>query len=114
MLLRAGVLTGLIGSKNQITDAQETAKDLISESLAVFESHHVKKKIAEAQTELALCYWRTGEIHEARACLKHALSLLTIDSELKAKAVLRLAIVEFRAAHHEKGIAYPHEARTTV
>ena len=27
VLLRAGVLTGLIGSKNQIADAQETAKE---------------------------------------------------------------------------------------
>ena len=46
VLLRAGVLTGIIGSKNQITGAQETAKDLISESLATFESRQVKKKIA--------------------------------------------------------------------
>ena len=102
VLLRAGVLTGIIGSKNQITGAQETAKDLISESLATFESRQVKKKIAEAQTELALCYWRTGEINEARDCLKEALSLLTIDSDLKAKAVVRLAIVEFRANRHDK------------
>jgi tetratricopeptide (TPR) repeat protein len=102
VLLRAGVLTGIIGSKNQITNAQENAKDLISESLATFESRQVKKKIAEAQTELALCYWRTGEVDEARDCLKEALSLLTIDSDLKAKAVVRLGIVEFRANHHDK------------
>ena len=29
---------------------------------------------------------------------------MTIDSELKAKAVIRLAVVEFRAAHHEKAL----------
>jgi tetratricopeptide (TPR) repeat protein len=104
VLLRAGVLTGIIGSKNQITDAQENAKDLISESHAIFESRHAKKKIAEAQTELALCYWRTGEINEARDCLKEALSLLIVDSELKAKAVVRLAIVEFRANQHDKTV----------
>lgn len=104
VLLRAGVLTGWIGSKNQITDAQENAKDLISESLSVFESRQAKKKIAEAQTELALCYWRTGEINEARDYLKEALSLLTVDSELKAKAVVRLGIVEFRANHHDKAV----------
>jgi tetratricopeptide (TPR) repeat protein len=102
VLLRAGVLTGIIGSKNQIMDAQENAKDLISESHGIFESQRAKKKIAEAQTELALCYWRTGEINEARDCLKEALSLLTIDSELKAKAVVRLAVVEFRANNHDK------------
>src|ERR1043165_7407417 len=104
VLLRAGVLTGWIGSKNQITDAQENAKDLISESLSIFESRQAKKKIAEAQTELALCYWRTGEINEARDFLKEALSLLTVDSELKAKAIVRLGIVEFRADHHDKAV----------
>jgi len=104
VLLRAGVLTGWIGSSHQIADAQETAKDLISESLTVFESHRYKKKISEAQTELALCYWRTGEINEARDVLKQALSHLTTDSELKAKAILRLAIVEHSAGQDEKAL----------
>jgi tetratricopeptide (TPR) repeat protein len=94
VLLRAGVLTGIIGSKNQIADAQEKAKDLISESLTIFESRSYTKKIAEAQTELALCYWRTGEYKEARDLLTEALSRLQVDCAVKAKAVLRLAIVE--------------------
>jgi len=102
VLLRAGVLTGILGSKNQITDAQETAKNLITESLAKFEAVPYPKKIAEAQTELALCYWRTGEYNEARDVLKETLDHLTTDSELKAKAVLRLAIVE-----HETGRVIP-------
>jgi tetratricopeptide (TPR) repeat protein len=104
VLLRAGVLTGIIGSKNQISDAQEKAKDLLSESHAIFESQRNIKKVAESQTELALCYWRTGEISEARDLLKQALSHLTIASELKAKAVIRLAIVERGAAHHDKAL----------
>src|SRR3977135_2110373 len=54
VLMRAGVLTGIIGSKNQIAEAQETAKDLISQSLAIFSSLNYKKKIEEARTELAL------------------------------------------------------------
>ena len=62
VLMRAGVLAGWLGS-DQIADAQEQAKNFISESLGIFESRKYKKKIAEAQTELALCYMRTGE-HE--------------------------------------------------
>jgi tetratricopeptide (TPR) repeat protein len=104
LLLRAGVLTGYVGSKNQIADAQERAKDLISQSHAIFEARQHRKQIAEAQTELALIYWRTGENNEARDCLKDALALLSIDSDLKAKAVIRLAVVEFRAAQHEKAL----------
>ena len=98
VLLRAGVLTGIIGSKNQIADAHETAKNLITESLTMLEAIPYPKKIAEAQTELALCYWRTGEYENASGLLKIALAQLITDSELKAKAVLRLAIVE-----HETG-----------
>jgi tetratricopeptide (TPR) repeat protein len=104
LLLRAGVLTGYVGSKNQIAKAQENAKDLITQSHTIFEARQNKKKIAEAQTELALIYWRTGENNEARDCLNGALALLSIDSELKAKAVIRLAVVEFRAARHEKAL----------
>jgi tetratricopeptide (TPR) repeat protein len=104
LLLRAGVLTGYVGSKNQIADAQESAKDLITQSHTIFEARQNRKKIAEAQTELALIYWRTGENKEARDCLNEALALLSIDSDLKAKAVIRLAVVEFRAARHEKAL----------
>src|SRR5215813_15001504 len=93
VFMRAGVLTGWIGSE-RITDAQEQAKDLISESLTIFESRKYKKKIAEAQTELALCYLRIGEYDNAADLLKLALAELMIDNELKAKAVLRAGIVK--------------------
>ena len=102
LLLRAGVLTGIIGSHRQIPDAQETAKDLITKSHSIFEARQAKKKIAEARTELALCYWRTNDLNEARDCLKEALALLTVDSELKAKAILRTAIVEHAAERDYK------------
>lgn len=104
VLMRVGVLTGYIGFNNQIADAQEQAKNLISESLRLFEAQRYFKKIAEAQTELALCYWRTGEFNEARDLLKDALSHLSFDCELKAKARLRLAIVERRAGNLSKAL----------
>lgn len=105
VLLRAGVLTGFIGSTNEIADAQEKAKDLISESLSIFQSLNQLEKIAEAQIELALCYWRAGENNEARALLGEALSRLTVDSELRAKAVLRQAIVEIAASESDKALS---------
>lgn len=104
VLLRAGVLTGWLGSHHQITDPQEKAKNLISESLTIFESRRYKKKIAEAQTELALCYWRTGELNEASDLLRLALKHLTTDSELKAKVVLRAAIVEQHAGRQTEAL----------
>src|SRR5688572_17189913 len=91
------VLTGIIGSNRQIPDAQETAKNLISESLSLFQSQRLKNKTAEAQIELALCYWRTGEYNNATDILKLTLEQLTTDSELKAKAIIRKAIVDIDA-----------------
>lgn len=94
VLLRVGVLTGWIGSKHQIAGTQETAKDLISESISTFEILN-QIKVAEAQTELALCYWRSGDYDEARLILNEVLAKLRTDNdELKAKALLRLALVE--------------------
>ena len=95
MLLRVGVLTGWIGSVKQIEGAQETAKDLISESTTMFEALQDTEKIAEAQMELGYCYWREGAFDEARVLLKEALSRLAYKAgDIKAITLLRSAAVE--------------------
>ncbi|OLE51633.1 MAG: hypothetical protein AUG51_22020 [Acidobacteria bacterium 13_1_20CM_3_53_8] len=98
IILRAGVLTGWIGSCKPIEGAQEDAKNLISESLTRFEALGKTEKIAEAQVEIANCYWRQGALNEARVWLREALDRLNIDeyetSEVKAVALLRLTTVE--------------------
>jgi len=95
LLLRAGVITGALGGKTQLTGAQEAAKNLISESLSIFQSLNYQQKIDEAQVELALCYWRTGEVNEARDLLEETLSRLKGDSDVRCRAIVRLAIVEY-------------------
>lgn len=98
VLLRAGVLSGWIGRSRQIEGAQESAKDLISESMAIFEKLNNPKKVAEALTELGYCYWREGAHDEARVTLADALSRLEdTDVDLKAVALVRCAIVEASA-----------------
>ena len=95
VVLRAGVLTGWIGSVKQIEGAQELAKNLISESVNRFEAIRNTVKIAEAQMELGHCYWRQGAFDEARVLLKKALSQLTnVSNDIKAVTLLRLATVE--------------------
>jgi CheY-like chemotaxis protein len=94
-LLRVGVLTGWLGCVKQIEGAQETAKNIISESITIFESLGNIEKIAEAQMELGYCYLRAGAFDEARVMLKEALSRLTDKAgELKAITLLRSAAVE--------------------
>lgn len=95
VLLRAGALTGWIGSLRQIEGAQETAKNLITESIALFESLKLTEKVSEAQIDLAYCYWRQGAFDEARVLLQEALVRpTTLDTEIRAVGVLRSAIVE--------------------
>jgi CheY-like chemotaxis protein/tetratricopeptide (TPR) repeat protein len=95
VLLRVGVLTGWIGSVKQIEGAQETAKNLISESITIFEDLQAEDKIAEAQTDLAYCYWREGAFDEARVLLQEVLRKLKNENrDLKALALLRSAMVE--------------------
>jgi CheY-like chemotaxis protein/tetratricopeptide (TPR) repeat protein len=95
VLCRVGALTSCIGSEKQIEGAQETAKNLISESLAIFEELRDIAKIAEAQIHLAYCYWRQGEFDEARTLIQEALGRLPdTERETKALALVRSAIIE--------------------
>jgi tetratricopeptide (TPR) repeat protein len=110
VLLCAGVLTGWLGSIYQIEESQETAKNLITESSRLFASLSYLKKVAEAQTELAYCYWRQGGYDEARIILKDVLSQLNTESTLKAKATLRSAIVEWCAQHYNDALCVLSEA----
>jgi CheY-like chemotaxis protein/tetratricopeptide (TPR) repeat protein len=111
VLLRAAVLTGWIGSAKQISGAQETAKNLISESIAIFEALQHNSRVAEAQIDLACCYWREGAFDEGRVMLREALSRLTdSDIELSAKALLRSAIIEETANRHNDALRIHTEA----
>jgi CheY-like chemotaxis protein len=111
VLLRAGVLTGWIGSAQQVSGAQETAKNLISKSIAVFEALQENSRVAEAQIDLAYCYWREGAFDEGRVMLREALSRLTdSDIELKALALLRSAIIERTANRHNDALRIHTEA----
>jgi tetratricopeptide (TPR) repeat protein len=95
VILRAGILTGWIGSVKQIEGAQETAKNLISESITIFEALKNAEKLAEAQMELGHYYWREGAYDNARVWLNEALSRLPDTAcEVKAVTLSRLATVE--------------------
>ncbi len=115
VLLRAGALSGWIGSAKQTIGAQETAKNLISESITIFESLHETEKVAEALTDLAYCYWREGAFDEARITLCDAIARLSDeDVELKAWALLRAAIVEAAAARLHDALRILNDAEPLI
>ncbi|MDQ2920244.1 MAG: hypothetical protein M3R52_01310 [Acidobacteriota bacterium] len=104
VLLCVGILTGWIGSKEGIEEAQEVAKNLISESITYHESVGDTKKIASARVELAYCYWREGAFDEARIMFNEALQKLTTEGNTRAKALLRLAILEWSASRYGEAL----------
>src|SRR4029453_10061101 len=95
LLLRVGTLSGWLGRVRQIRGAQETAKDLLSESSAIFEELGLTEKIAETRVDLAVCYWGEGALDEARITFDDALQRLgDLQSEQRLRALLNKAIVE--------------------
>lgn len=112
VMLRVGVLTGWLGSMKQVEGAQETAKNLISESITRFEALQDREKVAEAQTEIGYCYWREGGFGEARVMFREALDRLPAgtNDELRAIALLRLAIVEKTANRYNDALRIHTEA----
>jgi tetratricopeptide (TPR) repeat protein len=95
VLLRAGSLTGWIGSSRQIEGSQETARNLITESITIFEELNLPTKRSEAQIDLAYCYWREGRFDDARVYLQEALArAIDLDPETRALGILRSGIVE--------------------
>ena len=104
VLLCVGILTRWIGSKNQVQVAQETAKDLITESITAFESAGDPLRVAAARVELAYCYWREGALNEARIMLSDALQKLVTEGNTRAAALHGLAVIEWSAARYEEAL----------
>lgn len=102
VLLCVGILTCWIGNKYQLIDAQENAKNLITESITYYESAGDVKKVAAARSELAYCYWSKGQLDEARIMFIEALQKLTAEGITRARAILGLAVVEWSASRYSE------------
>src|SRR5260370_21794 len=111
ILMRAGALTGWIGSASQIEGAQEMAKDLISESIRIFEELGNRSRVGEARSSLALCYWRAGAYDEARVSLQEALAEFDErDVEQRAIALLWKAEVERASKRFHEALGIYNQA----
>jgi len=102
VLLCAGILTSWIGGQNQIKEADEWARDLLTESMRLFEAEKDAKKVAEARTEIAYCYRRAGSFDEARIWFTDALQKLIIEGNARANALLGLSVVEWSLSRYDE------------
>lgn len=115
VLLRVGILSGLIGSAHQVEGTQEIAKDLISESKRVFEELKAEEKVIDAQIDLAICYWREGALDEARILFKEVLSRIDDGNiEQKGRALLNSSAVEVSAMQFKDALSILTEASSLL
>lgn len=105
VLLRVGALSGWLGSSSQVPGAQAFAKDMISESIRAFEALGDQEKVAEAQSDLALCYWREGAMDEARVWFQEALSKATKNIANRLLILVRSTTVECKTNRFDDALA---------
>src|SRR5712692_133596 len=115
VLLRVGELAGWQGSAQQAAGSQETAKNLITQSIEIFAELGQSERVAEARADLAVCYWREGAFDEARVVLRQVIDeLRDSKSEIRAIALIRSAVVEKTAAKYSEALSIFKEAKPLV
>ncbi len=115
VLLRIGSLTSWLGSAHQTEGSQEKAKNLITRSIEIFEEVGQPQEATEARCDLAVCYWREGAFDEARIILGDVLrEIPDTNSEMKAVALVRGAIVERTAMRYHEALNMLNEASPLV
>jgi tetratricopeptide (TPR) repeat protein len=104
VLLTTGILTGWLGSRSEIKDADDYARDLITESITLYEALGDSRKVAEARAELGYCYWRAGANDEARIHFNEALKRLTFGGNARANALIGLSFVEWADSRYTEAL----------
>jgi tetratricopeptide (TPR) repeat protein len=102
VFLCAGIVAGWLGGKSEGDEVDDYTRDLITESIRLYEAAGRSNKVAEAQAELAQCYWRAGDNATARIWLTTALEELTSASAARANALLILSSVEWAESHYNE------------
>jgi tetratricopeptide (TPR) repeat protein len=116
VFLRVGSLAGWLGSASQTPGSQETAKNFITNSIELYERLGATRELAEARSDLALCYWREGAHDEAKINFQSALALLGEEdqSELKAVVLIRATVVELDTQRLQEALRCCEQAASIV
>ena len=115
VLLRIGALAGWLGSADQIEGGQETAKNMLTLSVEIFEKLGQSEGVAEARGDLALCYWREGSYDEARIHLADASGCVgDEDGDLRAVILTRTGMVEIAARRLNEALRVFDESSSLV
>ncbi|HYK22327.1 MAG TPA: ATP-binding protein [Pyrinomonadaceae bacterium] len=95
LLLTTGCLSDSVARAKRIVGGQRLAEALISGAIALFDHLTEKSRAIEARIELGCCYYHQGLFDMAQSTLRDCVAGITDkDFELRAVALIRLAIVE--------------------
>jgi len=115
LLLRIGAIAGWLGSTDQTAGGQETAKNIITSSIEIFERLKEAERVSEARGDLALCYYREGSFDEARVQLRAALQVLPDgNDDLKGVLLIRAGIIEERTRRLNEALQFYNRAAPLV
>lgn len=103
LVLRCGSLFGFLGHNKQIPNSQEKSRNLLTHARNLFIELYKVEKIAECENYLALSYWRTGEINEARIWLDESFSHnLPVNSDAGFYAILVQSILHQTTGNYDE------------
>jgi tetratricopeptide (TPR) repeat protein len=115
VLLRIGAIAQWLGSTDQAAGGQETAKNILTRSIEIFEGLQKFEKVSEARGDLALCYHREGAWDEARIQLQTALQILPErNNDLEAVLLIRAGIIEERTGRLNDALKFYERAAPLV
>lgn len=109
LLRLSGTLLTSSGRARNKRNYQERGKDLLTNSIEIFEDLGLNEKVAEARVILALCYWNTGEVIECKAILDHAQA--EFENDRRHPVFLQICINRMKVLVWEKEY---EEARSLV
>ena len=105
LLLTTGSLSDAVARAERIVGGQRLAEALISGAIALFEHLGEETRAVEARIELGCCYYHQGLFEIAHSTLRSCVESLTNeDYELRAVALIRLAIVERHSGRRHEAL----------
>lgn len=100
LYLCVATLIRQIKKQDQDQQLRALAQQLLSESIAYYETATDRQKVASCQIELGYSYAYAGEFHQARTELNRALEKLKTNGKTKSKALAAIAQLEYLAGEY--------------
>lgn len=104
VLLCAGILTGWLGSRNEIKEADEHARDLITESITLYEAAGDSKKVQKHARNSGIAIGEQVLMMRRESGSQLRWNDSPPEGNTRANALLGLSVVEWSASRYENSL----------